>query len=104
MLVSSDDPIRQAEIDAAWRLHRAMDRPEARQSHLRPQLRERLAEAQNWRCCYCGVRMEGAPGVWPDGPTFEHVVPRSRGGTNLIDNLAVSCVQCNVKRGNGRKA
>ena len=31
--------------------------------------------------------------------TFEHVVPRALGGSNLIGNLAISCYDCNNRRG-----
>lgn len=94
--------LRQIEIDAAWRLHRGSDRPEYGRSDLQPHVRDRLAEAQNWRCCYCGVRMMGVTNDDPTFATFEHVVPRSRGGTNLMANLVVACRQCNHERGNGR--
>jgi len=93
--------LRQVEIDAAWRLHRGAARPEYGQSDLHPHVRDRLAEAQNWRCCYCGVRMGGGT-YEPTAATFEHVVPRSRGGTNLVTNLVVACRRCNGERGNGR--
>lgn len=38
------------------------------------------------RCHYCGV----APGV-----TADHVIPKSRGGTNNPWNLVPACVRCN---------
>jgi 5-methylcytosine-specific restriction endonuclease McrA len=57
-----------------------------------------LAEAQNWRCCWCGFRMDGTGMDW-DAPTFEHVVPRSKGGLNELDNLVIACRQCNGARG-----
>jgi len=34
-------------------------------------------------------------------PTFEHVVPSSKGGTDSIDDLVIACVGCNHSRGNG---
>lgn len=94
--------MRQVEIDAAWRLHRGAARPEYGKSDLQPAVRDRLAEAQNWRCCYCGVRMMGEGPHDPAAATFEHIVPRSRGGTNLRANLVVACRACNLARGNGR--
>ncbi|HEY7575976.1 MAG TPA: HNH endonuclease signature motif containing protein [Acetobacteraceae bacterium] len=62
-------------------------------------LRERLAEAPNWRCCCCGVRMGGVPAHDADAPTFEHVIPRSRGGIDDIENLVIACRRCNGKHG-----
>ncbi len=55
--------------------------------------RTRLAEAQNWRCCYCGCRLE------PETATIEHVKPRALGGSNTWENCAAACDPCNSKRG-----
>ena len=33
-------------------------------------------------------------------PTIEHVVPKSRGGAGLRNNVAASCWKCNNERGN----
>ena len=66
---------------------------------LTPLLRERLAEAQNWRCCYCPVRMMGN-GSDDDAPTFEHIVQRCNGGTEDLDNIAIACRRCNNVRKN----
>ena len=30
--------------------------------------------------------------------TFDHVVPRSKGGKNSYDNLVLACVTCNAKK------
>src|SRR5262249_55182275 len=91
---------REEEIDLAWAQHLARS---VRSERLSIILRDRLAEQQNWRCCYCGVRMVGSNRVTgrsdPDAPTFEHILPRCRGGTDEIDNLAIACWQCNADRG-----
>ncbi len=31
---------------------------------------------------------------------IEHLTPRSRGGSNTVDNLAISCHECNQKKNN----
>ena len=80
---------RDEEIELAYRIHQAQ-----RTSTLTPLLRERLSEAQNWRCCYCHVRMMGR-GTDDDSPTFEHIVPRWNGGNDDLDNIAISCKRCN---------
>jgi 5-methylcytosine-specific restriction endonuclease McrA len=42
-------------------------------------------------CSYCGTTA---------GPfDVDHVVPRSRGGTNSADNLVVACAPCNRSKG-----
>ena len=42
-------------------------------------------------CQYCGVRGE---------MTFDHVVPRSRGGRTTWDNVVAACQRCNLRKGN----
>lgn len=61
-------------------------------------LRDRFAEAQNWRCCYCGVQMNR----WRDGPTLctiEHVIPASAGGRVCWETCAAACKKCNTMDG-----
>ncbi len=65
-----------------------------------PWLRDRLSEAQNHRCCWCGKRMDET-GPYNDRPTFEHVIPLSRGGEDTPLNLAIACLRCNHDRGDG---
>lgn len=61
--------------------------------------RTMLSEAQNHKCCWCGRRMTEYPEKG-HSTTIEHVVPRSRGGEDHIDNYAAACNRCNQKRGN----
>jgi 5-methylcytosine-specific restriction endonuclease McrA len=35
----------------------------------------------------------------PEQLTLEHLVPRSLGGTNALDNLRLACFNCNNRRG-----
>lgn len=42
-------------------------------------------------CQYCGAREE---------LTFDHVVPRSRGGLTTWDNVVAACAPCNLRKGN----
>lgn len=56
-------------------------------------VRAALLEAQNHRCAYCGVDIR-------TGATFDHVIPRSRGGAvNDPDNVVMACYGCNQQRG-----
>jgi len=61
-------------------------------------MRCRLAEAQNWRCCWCGTTCRPEPSH-ANSATIEHVQPRSLGGANEWDNYAMACNHCNNKRG-----
>lgn len=61
--------------------------------------RARASEAQNHRCCYCGVVMCDVPNK-KNSITLEHVKPRSLGGLNHPANYAAACGRCNNNRGN----
>ncbi len=47
-----------------------------------------------FRCQYCG---EGSPA--PE-LTFDHVIPRSRGGRTNWENVVTACQTCNLRKGN----
>ena len=44
----------------------------------------------HFQCQYCGS---------PDDLTFDHVIPRSRGGKTTWQNVATACSPCNLKKG-----
>lgn len=55
------------------------------------EIREYLLEKWGRKCAYCGKK---------DIPLeVEHIVPKSRGGTNRVSNLTLACNTCNVKKG-----
>ena len=54
--------------------------------------RRALFARDGWRCVYCG----SAGGRL----TLDHVVPRSRGGDSVWENVVTSCAPCNLKKGN----
>ncbi|MBD2097328.1 HNH endonuclease [Trichocoleus sp. FACHB-591] len=45
-------------------------------------------------CWWCGCCLP------PKKLTREHLIPRSRGGSNSLENLRLACFQCNNSRGN----
>ncbi len=54
--------------------------------------RRALFARDGWRCVYCGTS---------DGRlTLDHVVPRSRGGDSVWENVVTSCAPCNLRKGN----
>ena len=55
------------------------------------ELKEYLLEKFGRKCVYCG--RSGVP------LNVEHIVPKSRGGSNRLSNLAIACVDCNQKKG-----
>lgn len=55
------------------------------------EVREYLLEKWNRKCFYCdavGIPLQ-----------IEHIIPRSKGGTNRISNLTLACAKCNQKKG-----
>lgn len=56
------------------------------------EVREYLLEKHKRECAYCGAKNVPLE--------IEHIVPRSRGGTNRVGNLTLSCRPCNAKKGN----
>lgn len=46
------------------------------------------------RCRYCGARKK----IYE--MTIDHVMPRSRGGSNGMKNLVLACEPCNRAKGN----
>lgn len=73
-------------VDVAYKI--------ARNIHMRC----RLAESQNWRCCWCGIKCVPEPNQ-KNSATIEHVTPRSLGGDNKWENYAMACADCNHRRG-----
>jgi 5-methylcytosine-specific restriction endonuclease McrA len=54
--------------------------------------REYLLEKFGRQCAYCEAK---------DVPLeIEHILPKSRGGTNRVSNLTLACHDCNQKKGN----
>jgi 5-methylcytosine-specific restriction endonuclease McrA len=52
-------------------------------------------------CAWCGREIDLAlSGKDPLGPTIDHILPRSKGGTNRPDHLQPMHRQCNERRGN----
>lgn len=56
------------------------------------EIREYLLEKWGRKCAYCGA--EGVP------LEIEHIKPRSKGGSDRVSNLTLSCKPCNQKKGN----
>ena len=53
-------------------------------------IRNYLLEKHKRKCFYCGKTVSGFE--------VEHMFPKSRGGSNRIDNLTLSCHDCNQKK------
>ena len=56
------------------------------------EIREYLLEKWGRKCVYCNAedtRLE-----------IDHIIPKSKGGSNRVSNLVISCRACNVKKAN----
>ena len=53
-------------------------------------LREFIFFCSNGKCSYCGKQAQ----------EIDHIVPRSKGGTNSVDNLTATCRSCNERKSN----
>jgi 5-methylcytosine-specific restriction endonuclease McrA len=88
-----DQPLRSATSTYAWphvirlvhyvRVPRAVKRKISRRA---------LFARDGWRCVYCGSTGGRL--------TLDHVVPRSRGGDSVWENVVTSCAPCNLRKGN----
>lgn len=47
-----------------------------------------------WTCQYCGEKFK------THELTFDHVIPKSRGGTTTWENICTACQDCNLLKGN----
>ncbi len=64
------------------------------QDQLKPAFtRFNLFLRDNWRCQYCGQQFK-TPEL-----TFDHVIPRAKGGGTSWENIVASCQPCNLLKG-----
>ena len=55
------------------------------------EVKEYLLDKWGRKCAYCGKK--NAP------LEVEHIIPKSRGGTDRVSNLTLACKKCNLKKG-----
>ncbi|PZD95709.1 HNH endonuclease [Paenibacillus sambharensis] len=55
-----------------------------------PGYRKTALKRDNHTCLWCGL----------PAATVDHIIPSSKGGSDLPQNLLASCSECNSKRGN----
>jgi 5-methylcytosine-specific restriction endonuclease McrA len=53
--------------------------------------RRALFARDGWRCVYCGTSSGRM--------TLDHVIPRSKGGESVWENVVTSCGPCNLRKG-----
>jgi 5-methylcytosine-specific restriction endonuclease McrA len=62
-----------------------------RDVHRRKISRKAVLARDAYTCQYCGAQASGL--------TVDHVIPRSRGGQSVWENIVASCAPCNRKKG-----
>ncbi len=55
--------------------------------------RQNIYMRDRYRCQYCGKRFT------PEQLTYDHVIPRSKGGRTNWENIVTCCLECNKKKG-----
>ena len=54
------------------------------------------------KCCYCQKLLKYKSQTcypWKDVGSIDHMKPQHEGGSNTLDNLVLSCHQCNIVKG-----
>lgn len=76
-----------------WRARNRAKRPRVRDVPLPEwqRLRIEVFERDAYTCAYCGSVV--------DHPHCDHVVPLSRGGKSILENLVTACPTCNCSKG-----
>lgn len=89
---SHDRPLRSASGSFVWpHVIRLLHYVRVPQAIKRRISRRALFARDGWRCVYCGT---------PGGRlTLDHVVPRSRGGDSVWENVVTACSPCNLRKG-----
>jgi hypothetical protein len=59
-------------------------------SEARRKWRESIKEEWNYECAYCGSEKN---------LTLDHIIPRSKGGSDKITNIVCACKECNHDKG-----
>ena len=54
--------------------------------------RQNVLARDHFKCVYCGAKGKD------NELTFDHVIPKSKGGKTCWENIVISCVPCNHKK------
>ena len=55
--------------------------------------RQNIYARDRYKCQYCGDRFSS------EDLTYDHILPRSRGGRTAWENIVTCCIECNRKKG-----
>ena len=90
VLETLDRPLRSATSTFVWpHVIRLVNYVRVPRTVKRKISRRALFARDGWRCVYCGSAGR---------LTLDHVVPRSRGGDSVWENVVTSCAPCNLRK------
>lgn len=59
-----------------------------------------IRDGHGWSCFYCHQTLcDYGDNKQPNSPAIEHRVPISKGGSDDMDNLRLTCGRCNIAKG-----
>lgn len=93
LLKNNNDSLKREISDLKFELNR-LRKSKTKKEPLAKNIRHKVFEKYNHRCCECGATHEDIM------LTIDHIIPRSKGGTDDISNLQVLCAACNMDKGN----
>jgi hypothetical protein len=63
-------------------------------------MRQAVTERAMGRCEYCGLSADGQAATFH----VDHVIPQVAGGPTVLENLALACIHCSLRKGAKRTA
>lgn len=96
--VSEPDTIRNSTSNKSEKENEAVTLPKHRTSrNINTRLRFKVLARDNFKCCACGASPAKDPSVVLH---VDHIVPWSKGGETVIENLQTLCSKCNLGKSN----
>lgn len=96
--VSEPDAIRNSTSNKSEKENEAVTLPKHRTSrNINTRLRFKVLARDNFKCCACGASPAKDPSVVLH---VDHIVPWSKGGETVIENLQTLCSKCNLGKSN----
>ena len=68
--------------------------------HIPARLRRQVIKQAKGRCEYCGLAQVGQEATFH----LDHIIPQAAGGPTTLENLALACVSCSLRKEARRSA